>query len=457
MPPIPLSVKIKAQKKALRSSSEEAVSDGLGFIKRFHLPDGPWIGSTNRYTKDCIATLKRDLVAPPSINSRHLGKYIAASTVLHAADGWDILGKAIDSHVSRSADVARHLGYYAELRAAMSLLASEGIGIFSNRHFSLDKDFLCNRIPSIDSRKDGTHQITWLVIQHWSNLKRSSALLGKIIRVGGRSLQEWLDAFNYGQVWWELHGSEWLKDWGVDLKHLADDRDARNTSSYRPTRLKNKAVLDQETTSNFLINFWKGMEPTPMAFEKLDRHLLRITLERGFEAVNGTSPLGNATFQAQVVARLAELGFAGPLADELRRFIIREIEPTDHVLISEAKLDDNIDEPRHHIQVLSRAVLLLRLATGAADMHLRKAGVTSTDLKFWWEKLGEDKGEWDTASPPLALTDLWADIEDAIEEVGVWEGANAAPRSFYQWREECRSALSTLTTSEKILFWGLAL
>lgn len=457
MPRSRIATQKRNQKKVLRASSEEAIFRGLSFIKKLHLPNDSWIGTTNRYGKDCIAALKGDANNPSLKNDRHLGKYIAASTILHVADGWDILGRAMDSHIERNSDVARHLGYYAELRAAMSLLACEGVGIFSNSHFSLNKNFICDRIPRVDNQKPGTHEMTWVVIQHWSNLRRSTELLSKIIRVGGKSLHDWLAVFNYGDVWWQLHGSKWLKNWGLDLKHLADDRDARNTSSYRPTRLSTKTVLNQEVTSQFLVNFWQGMEPSPEAFEILDRHLLRITLEQGFKATSGDDPLGNDVFESQVERGLDGLGFSGSVKDELKKFILRQIDPDNHLLISEAKQDDDINAERHHIQVLSRAVLLLRLATGAVVMHLRKSGISSGDLKFWWEKLGEDRGEWDVANPPLVLSDLWADIEDAVQEIENWETNNISPRSFFDWRSQCRGALATLTTSERIIFWGLEL
>ena len=36
-------------------------------------------------------------------------------------------------------DAARHLGYYAELRATMSILAGDGIGVFQNKHIIVTK------------------------------------------------------------------------------------------------------------------------------------------------------------------------------------------------------------------------------------------------------------------------------------------------------------------------------
>jgi hypothetical protein len=69
---------------------------------------------------------------------RHLAQYIAASSILHCADGWSYLGRAINCLLKGDPHRVVHLAYYAELRAALSLLASEAIGVFSRNNFVID-------------------------------------------------------------------------------------------------------------------------------------------------------------------------------------------------------------------------------------------------------------------------------------------------------------------------------
>jgi hypothetical protein len=112
-----------------RSDVEETFSGLERFIKQ-----RTWIGRANRYSRDTIRRIKSDIGIGGVRSPRQLSQYVAASTVLHCADGWSYLGKAISCLLRGDPHRCRHLAYYAELRAALSLLASEGVGIFQDRH-----------------------------------------------------------------------------------------------------------------------------------------------------------------------------------------------------------------------------------------------------------------------------------------------------------------------------------
>src|SRR5271168_3372640 len=118
-----------ATKRVLRKASSEPIQTTLASLKR-HFKRGQWIGLSNRYRENTITKLKADVLPGASINIPHLAQYVAASCPLHCADGWSLLGRALDCHARRDADSARHFAYYAELRAAISLLASQGIAVF---------------------------------------------------------------------------------------------------------------------------------------------------------------------------------------------------------------------------------------------------------------------------------------------------------------------------------------
>lgn len=108
----------KAIKATLRKASRKSVEDTYGHLKT-HIKSKKWIGTTNRYRLKCTVALFKDTQPGKGINSRNLAQYIAASAPLHCADGWSVLGRAIDSHSRGDFDASRHLAYYAELRAAL--------------------------------------------------------------------------------------------------------------------------------------------------------------------------------------------------------------------------------------------------------------------------------------------------------------------------------------------------
>ena len=77
------------------------------------------------YNQDVLAALQPSL-QQGNVDGPKIGEYIASSAPLHLADGWNYLSRAFDAACRGDRGAAYHLSYYAELRAAMSLLATEG-------------------------------------------------------------------------------------------------------------------------------------------------------------------------------------------------------------------------------------------------------------------------------------------------------------------------------------------
>src|SRR5439155_6047134 len=117
-----------------------------------HWADGRWLRDGNRYQYDCIKRIDKDLRPPRKLRAAHLREYVAASTIPHCMDGWAYLGRALASYLCGDIDAARHLAYYAELRAAMSLLGSEGVGVFSRKNLVIPQTGHC---PVVSA--SGTH------------------------------------------------------------------------------------------------------------------------------------------------------------------------------------------------------------------------------------------------------------------------------------------------------------
>lgn len=444
----------KNQKVALRQASRSATQQTFARLRR-HFNRSRWIGRNNRYGKNCIETLRKDTNPGRTVNHNHLAQYIAASTILHCADGWIFLGNALGCHTKGDGNTARHLGYYAELRGAISLLATEGVGIFSRQHFVLENSNSCQKIP----KTPGTHEITWLAFEHWADLRRSGDLLAEIITPGSIAFRDWLDGFE-ASVSVRPIASRWLKVWGLDLRRLSGDRDARNDASYRPGRLGPRALLDVNTSLSFLRDLWTMYEPSgPSRFENLDRHLLRLGLEEAYEAITGNSARADQQgFATRVETMLKSIMPSGPVRTEWLNFLMRRVEPDTPLLITTAKRASPASDPQHHMQVMARAVLLLRIATGACAWLLRRTGLGRTEIDFWWQLFGQDSGLWESGSIPAELTDLWADIESALEEAVRWGETNTlAQPSFARWWREQSYPISVLEGCERIALWGLGI
>jgi len=448
-----------SQKTSLRKASSDAVTTML----RDSLNDSAyscWLDSSNPYFVNCIGNLVQHTQPGASTDDVALSKYIATSSLLHCADGWSFLGMALNA-CSRGDDaICVHLAYYAELRAAMSILATEGIGIFDDRHFVVTSTSRCRPVGIL--RRDGrsnqrTHSITWLALEYWATLLRSANLLKQIIKPGGVAMGVWLDAFGAGSTSRAV-ATKWLQTWGLDLQRLSigEDRDSRNQASYRPTRLDRTPYTNTIDRSTFIHSLWKYCEPMPDArFEILDRHLLRLSLENVFAA----SPRSSRGNYVDRITRMLTTVFRDPrLIDRWKQFLTRTVDPVNSVLINEATKSARYGDQGHHIQVIARAFLLLRVAAGSCSKLLTECSLGRNELEFWWKPFGEERGLWQISNVPSDFMDLWSDINDAIVKMVEWETANSSSvPSNMTWRNDLEHEISIMGECERLALWGMGL
>lgn len=444
----------KTLQEILPNASRKAVEDAFLDLKP-NLLQGYWLEEGNIYRDDTIAQLKQDLKCN-CVNAVYLSRYIASSVLLHCADGWSFLGRALDGVGRGDSDTARHLGYYAELRAAMSLLASEGIGIFSNQHFIVEESGHCVELGSSKGRGISSHQMTWRALDYWGTLESARDTLSSIIFAGGKRLDVWHSDFPAGFDVRHI-ARKWLGVWGLDLKRLGDDREARNEVSYRPTRLNPRASLGVLDTSAFLREVWTLCDPSgPSRFESLDRHLVRESLELAYEGTTGSKAADEPVdFAEGIYAMLGSAETSDSLTGEWLDFFTRKVQRESPLVIREATGMVEVTDARHHLQVLSRAVLLLRIATGACLRLLQASDSSRTDLEFWWKLLGDERGLWRVGDEPERLADLWADIAIAIDGLRDWESKpDRADRSIASWRAARLNEISMLGECERVALWG---
>lgn len=130
---------------------------------------------------------------------------------------------------------------------------------------------------------------------------------------------------------------------------------------------------------------------------------------------------------------------------------------TNELITYATKIYNNIelalDDDKNHLQVISRAVLLLRVATGSSNLMLKDASISFDDLSFWWEKLIIDNGLC-ALDDEMEVLDLWKDIKDfGIDEI---EGKIEEQESFYDLKKETSYPSILLGECDRALLWGIS-
>lgn len=269
-----------------REKNDLALASPIGLQKSApsllsYFSNSRWLDNSNTYRLDPIKSIKNDINSN-DIKSQDMREYIAVSTILHLIDSWEYLGKALYAQVS-GAPIAIHLGYYAEMRATMSLLATQGIGIFNQQHIVVDKSGVVHPISSNGVIRRPTHEAVWLYLEHWLDSKDAGTLLGTIIRPRSVPLTEWINKMPCtGEQEWFPSASSVLYDFGLDLKRMTNDRALRNVASYRPFGISNYSRLAHSENIEFLFEMIRILEPYTGQgdFDILDQYFLCQTIEK---------------------------------------------------------------------------------------------------------------------------------------------------------------------------------
>ena len=409
-----------------------------------------WLGPKNSYCSDAVAAIRKHTQPGVGLQHQEIIDYIAVSAIHHCFDGWSYLGHALQAEMACDPDVARHLGYYAELRAAMGLLASEGIGVFNSTHIVVC-DAKCHPIKA-----GGTHEFAWKALNTWAYSKAEEVLL-RVIKPSGFPLSNWLDEFSSGGV--RAHAVEWLKSWGLDLKRYYDDREARNTASYRPTALMSSGPRAIDKIMRSVLQFWSSFEPTDSAaFHVLDQWLLRFLLEAVFRSNHEkTAQAAPIEYLGIVDQMLSRLSLPDASKKRLSQFL-NPVKTQTSDILSDARGTLSVDDVNHSKQLLARAAMLLRVATGCAKELLDGVEDEPREiLRFWWSQPAVSRRLWRTQDPPSSFSDLWKDVSDSLEGVEGWlSGSTTDPCAHDFWNKHATDA-SVLSTTERICLWGLGL
>ncbi|PWT73024.1 MAG: hypothetical protein C5B59_14380 [Bacteroidetes bacterium] len=433
----------KANKALLKKASRKPVEDYFVSV-----PNGRrstrWIRINNYYRLSASQEFETDAKAnPPTFRSDQIVEYIGASVPTHVIDGWSFLGRAVEATLRGDNYSAIHFAYYSELRAAMGLLAAEGMGVFSKRHAVLDSASTCDALPKkIKPKKTpqvGTHTIVWPLLDYWSSLRRAFDLLDEIVSPESIRMSKWLLGTG-ATVPARAIAQYWFRTWGVDLAAVDEDHDKRNLASYRPSQFRRPPRLDSHEVISFVEELWTLFEPQQSRrFPVLESALLRSARRK-------------VTASVAAIPDLEKIGLSNAEATEWSSFFAK----SDPIPLIAATRQSVIEDPRCHLQILSRAALLLFVATSAARRLLVNAAYTQDLLGFWWRNHGEDRCLWGIGGVPADPLDLWADILEAITDSSSWRLANPVGTvSLRDWRRTNAAGLDYLGGLELIGIWGL--
>lgn len=427
-----------------RASRSEVINEFSQLSANFDT-DG-FLPISNVLSTDTIKKIKNNAFTPQEMKS-----YIAASTITHLQDSWNFLGQSIQATLNGQTAIARHLAYYAELRAAMSLLATEGIGIFNNQHYYIDSiDLQAKKL----SANFGTHEMIWLTLEHWSTQNKARALLEKIIIPGNIPLKTWVN--KYRNNTWNTLTSEIFKQWGIDLHYLANDRDTRNRVSYRPTKIHTNQTSDFNKNYKFVIELWQLLEPSSNGnYSNIDNILLKqaINLLNERSQPKRTTKLDTKLYKMLKDVLNDKVKIKGYLK------LLKEID-NNPILSNASKIYTDIDmalqDENNHLQVISRALFLVRISTGSVKCMLQEANVELTDMNFWLYEIIERAGLSPKNSiDTLDIGDLWIDIHDsAIDDVR--NSIDEATDLYDYKKNQCSYASVLFSECERAMLWGLS-
>lgn len=410
-------------------------------------PNGLWLSTTNPYLAGGSKQLKVDCKAGLAIYD-NVASYVAASAFVHSADAWSYLGRAVDALLRGDVSASIHLTYYAELRAAKSILASEGI-IVGNRYSAQ----LGPQSTVIQINASSTHDAAWEIFQDWAGLPSTFDTVSRIFAPGGTELHSWVSSIPAG-----VHAviEDLLKTVGFDLQTFKEDRERRNLASYEPTTLADESISVGEVAKT-VAALWADVEPAVGGdFPGVDRLVLANVLLNQYSAQH-THP-DPATPDAEIVNWSDWSSWLESLTPARTDLTSLQAWLRDAPLSAEVRARVGLafdtpasTRPRDFIgPMIGRATVLLRLATGMCTSLLFDAGKTGKDIEPWLDIFVRSRGIWGSEDLPKPRLELF---EDVVFPRDTLEISNAT--TFRDFHDDLREGMTTLGQTERILSWSL--
>lgn len=436
IPPLPA-----AEIATLRAADRARIAAALGGV--LPLTEARWFPRGNGYVPNASERIESDSNSITPGRQPNFLRYVAGSVFTHCGDAWGFVGRALDALLRGDLGGAAHLVYYAELRAAVSLLASEGIFIGNVDHFAVTQADV-QAFGKQNGRKAGTHRFAWQALQAWTDGPRALAVFSQVVRPGGEAFAGWASSLTSRSAQAKIDAV--FKLMSIDLREFDNDHRRRNTASYNPSRLHPRDMPASEIR-DLVADVWRALEPGPAgAFPVLDDALLPELLRSIYSSVQRSSVswddwvMGLAPASQTGSALLESVRATGPGAAN-----------TGLVGAMYTSRATETDARLYLRPMLARTVLLLRIATGSAIQLLHESGHGPTSIRAWVESLAAARGLWPDGAPLDDPRDLWADVELALEEADA-----AGTGSLHELLRGLPTGVLTLGQAERVPVWSLA-
>lgn len=440
----------QSQESALLQASSDPVLAALGGANVVN--NGSWLSPMHPLGKGVDKS--HNPFGGGSTLPQHVGKelaeYLAAASPTHCTDGWSYLARSMSAYLLGDAHSAWHLAYYAELRAAQSLLSSLGCGAFNEWNCVLNAQGM-----PLDLSKGQTHTMVWAALSTLA-LKSPVAWMkvSAPVQVFGTSLPE-LVIHAFPGTSTQITTSQWVSDWLFDLEDSHDDKRFRNKCSYSPHELTPHYARCNESIKTASL-LWQLLEPTPGSpFFRIDCLLLRGAIRDVAQVWLNNAQSGGAqslTMDKVIADAYSRLVSAVPAMSQIGLKYFTEVNQPEDELIFHAQ-DRSVapDTPR---SVIARAFLLLRLATGTAASFI-KASSKEREVGALLDRFAIQCGlAGDLSDLPDDRSDLFSDsqlaISDAMKICAATSGKLAALLN------DTRTKVHTIAGFDRVVQWSLA-
>lgn len=386
---------------------------------------------------------------PTPISPNDLAEYLGVASPTHCADGWSYLSRALHAYLLGDAHSAWHFAYYAELRAAQSILSSSGCGAFNYWNCVIDA---AGAIHSTGAQP--THVMVWLALSYLAEHSPTAASgIAGATRILGESIPDIIQAAYPGRGP-AATSSNWIREWLFDLQTSSEDKSFRNRCSYNPHMVTphHANIADCVAWTSAL---WQALAPSPGAtFMEVDKQIVRAALKKeateSLLLLNSATPVTAAALQTELAAAYTRVLSVAPTFASIPMDFICDIAAPDHPLLVHAK--DSSASPTTPRPALARATLLLRIATGMTQNLLRDAGQAS-HLEFWLDELAERQGlVQDRTDIPGDRSDFYADCAVASSDFDdLFRQGNVSLASLIGHH---KTKAHTLSQAERVVQWG---
>lgn len=346
-----------------------------------------------------------DLLCPAG--GANAASELAAEQIFHMIEGWRYASAATNAFLNHSQHTALHFAYYAELRAALSLLSWSGIRVRQSAHYYLD---VYGNKKSFGPER--THSAVWGLWQHWVKRADATKLFKDQIKLTSSvSLSNVLTSLQY------VDPAKTLQNWGMDLAKIQADHTARNTSSYEAFWINAPLSRMSRDDLDLVLMLWKLLLPQDSGL-LFDSSLISYFVSKALPAM--THRMGKTSGEClnQIVQSIVTNTGADP------ELILRRLD-TSQYETKPFDLASSVDTKTEN--VLCRAFFLLRLSMLAAktSLAMTQNSATMDWLSNWFEHAGlwsKDSGidAYDTsedyvialdhfAASPTVLSELWGE------------------------------------------------